>query len=49
VVKLDPPRASFKKELREFLRIKGFRGDALERIATVANPFKAEGTPKRSR
>ena len=48
VVRLDPLQASFKKELREFLRIKGWKGGTLGRIATVANPYKDKGTPRRS-
>ena len=48
VVKLGPLPANFKKELREILRINGCKGEALERIATVANPHKDKGTPRRS-
>jgi hypothetical protein len=48
VKRLDTPPAEFKKELRRVLTQNGITGAANERIATVANPHKKAGTPKRT-
>lgn len=47
VQRLGTSPAEFKQELRRVLTQKGITGAANERIATVANPHKRAGTPKR--
>uniref|UniRef100_C6E2B7 Uncharacterized protein n=1 Tax=Geobacter sp. (strain M21) TaxID=443144 RepID=C6E2B7_GEOSM len=46
-VDLDGDPSCFKMELKEYLRIQGFSAEAINRISTVANPYKRQGAPKR--
>jgi hypothetical protein len=46
-VEMDPDPKIFKKIVKEYLRIKRFKVGEIERIATVVNPHKASGAPKK--